>query len=102
MQFDLKRPIYTIWSWETKTGSQQDVRGYNSLQVQTRITAAKRWTVILEGSDVSGGPYKELQRIQLYSSRCWEWSDLPNFIRLVLVEEEDGAHLTVKAQEFNA
>lgn len=101
--FDLTRPVTQAINAvkQTTTSAEIDARGYNSLRVETAISGPKEWTIKLQGSDVSGGPYIDLKSYQIYSSRCWTWSDIPNFVRIIAIEDEDGATMSVRVQPVN-
>ncbi len=97
----------------TATSNEIDCRGYNAVLIEVAISvAAKNWTFKVQGCMVSGGTFVDcyeqantgvmtLMSYQCNASRMFLFRGIPDYIKLVATEDEDGATVTVKAQPLN-
>lgn len=92
----------------TTTSAEIDCRGYNAAFIQTDITVqVKNWTVKIQGSCISGGTFSDcyegatLMSYQTNSSRIKLWKGIPDFIKIVSTEDEDGGKCSVWVQPTN-
>jgi len=89
----------------TTTGAEIDCTNYNAILVETNITvAAKNWTIKVQGCLTTGGTFVDLydattlMSYQTNSSKLVLWKGIPNFIKIVATEDEDGGKCTVRVQ----
>lgn len=96
----------------TATSEEIDCRGYNAVLVEVTISAAFNWTFKVQGCMVSGGPFVDcyeqantgvqtLMSCQCNASRIFLFRGIPDYIKIVATEDEDGATVTVKVQPLN-
>jgi len=92
----------------TTTSAAIDCRGYNSILVYQKVTVAtKLWTTKIQGALESGDTYADwyegatLMSSQTNSTKASVWRGIPDYIKLVGTEDEDGGKLTVKIQLMN-
>jgi hypothetical protein len=95
----------------TATSDAVDCEGYNSLLVLADISISKNWTFKVTGCDTSGGTFKDcyannggtmaVMSYQTNSSKVFMFTGVPDYIKVVATEDEDGATVTVKVQPLN-
>jgi hypothetical protein len=92
----------------TTTSAAIDVRGFNSAQLLITIAdAVKLWTVKLTGCATSGGTYVDLYEgatqmsKQTSASIGITWKGLPNYVKVVATEDENGATCSVSLTPMN-
>ena len=96
---------------ETATSAEIDCRGYNSLLVHFVSDASdKTWTISVEGAMGSGLTFVPLldkatglaaSEITTDISGYFTISNIPDYVKIVATEVDDGATVTVKVQPFN-
>lgn len=89
-------------------GTELNITGFNSVMCHITIAgAAKNWTIKLQGCFTSGGSFVDWydgatqMSQQTNASRCIVWKGLPDYIKFVATEDEDGATCTVACQPLN-
>lgn len=96
----------------TATSDEVDCRGFNSLLVEVNIAGeVKNWTIGVLGCSVSGGnfiPWHEASNgnmaemsYQTNASMGFAVKGIPDYIKIVATEDEDGATCNVKVQPVN-
>jgi len=97
----------------TTTSNEIDCRGFNSVLMWITISAAQHWTFEVVGCVISGGTFLscyELANTGLFAqmitpeidaSRIVVFHGIPDYIKVVATEVDDGATVTVKVQPFN-
>ncbi len=96
----------------TTTSNEIDCRGYNAVLIEASISAAFNWTFKIQGCMVSGGTFVDcyeqantgtmtLMSYQCNASRIFLFRGVPDYIKIVATEDQDGATVTVKVQPLN-
>jgi hypothetical protein len=95
----------------TTTSAEIDCRGYNSLLVHFGSDASdKTWTISVLGAMGSGLTFVPLldkatglaaSEITTDISGFFVISNIPDYVKIVATEVDDGATVTVKVQPFN-
>jgi hypothetical protein len=96
----------------TATSKKIDCRGKNGILIEASISAAKNWTFKIQGCMTENGTYVDwyeqantgvmtLMSHQANASRGFTFKGIPDWIKIVATEDEDGATVTVKAQPIN-
>lgn len=97
----------------TSTSEKIDCTGYNSVLVQVILNATKNWTIKIQGSLTENGTYADCYELantgemalmshQTNASSVFCFKGIPDWIKVVATEDEDGAKITVHVQPFNA
>lgn len=96
----------------TTTSSPVDARGKNAILVKIALSAARNWTIKLQGSFKRGGDYVDLYEQantgnmitmshQTDASKMILFKGIPDWIKVVATEDIDGAKCTVEVQLIN-
>ena len=97
----------------TTTSARIDCRGKNSISIQTLISVAtKNWTFKVQGSMTENGTYTDWYELantgvmtpmsfQTNASKGFAFKGIPDWVKIVATEDEDGATVTVYAQPIN-
>jgi hypothetical protein len=97
----------------TTTSNEINCSGYNSILVEVSISGAvANWTFKVQGSFLSGGTFIDcyelantgvmtLMSYQTDSSKIFVFRGIPDYIKIVAIEDVNGATATVKVQPFN-
>jgi hypothetical protein len=96
----------------TTTSAEIDCRGFNGILVGIELSAAHNWTIKVQGSSISGGTFKDCYELantgvmtlmshQTNSNRIIAFKGIPDYIKIVATEDEDGATCTVTVQPIN-
>ena len=97
----------------TATSTAIDCRDFNSVLVDVDISVlAKNWTFSVQGSLLSTGTFKDwyeqantgvmtLMSYQTSASKGFVFKGIPDYIKVVATEDEDGATCTVRVQPLN-
>jgi len=97
----------------TATSTEVDCRGYNAILIEATISvAAKNWIFKVQGCVVSGGTFIDcyeqantgvmtLMSYQTNVSKIFIFKGIPDYVKIVATEDEDGATVTVKVQPLN-
>lgn len=97
----------------TATSTEIDCSGYNAILIEAGISvAAKNWTFKVQGCLISGGIFIDcyelantgtmtLMSYQTNASRIFVFKGIPDHVKIVATEDEDGATVTVKVQPLN-
>lgn len=97
----------------TATSDAIDCRGYNAVLVSAAISVAtKLWTFKIQGALSSNDTYADcyelantgtqtLMSYQTNASKVFLFKGIPDYIKIVATEDEDGAKVTVKVQPLN-
>ena len=97
----------------TATSAELDCRGYNAILLEVAISVAvKLWTFKVQGCVVSGGTFVDcyelantgamtLMSYQTNESKIFIFKGIPDYVKIVATEDEDGATVTVKTQPLN-
>jgi len=96
----------------TATSTEISCVGYNSILIEVDISVAtKLWTFTVQGCMVSGGTFIPCSETiagninpmsyQTNISDGWAFKGIPDYIKIVATEDEDGATVTVKVQPCN-
>lgn len=110
-----KGQVNTAHGAITATGTSAEIncKGFNALLVEVAISvAAKLWTFKVQGSLESGGTFVDcyeqantgsmaLMSYQTNASKIFLFKGIPDYIKIVATEDEDGATVTVKVQPLN-
>jgi hypothetical protein len=97
----------------TATSDEQDCRGYNAVLVSVNISDAYNWTFKIQGSLASGGTFVDCYEqantgvmvamsYQTNVSKIFLFKGIPDFIKIVATEDENGATVSVSIQPLNA
>lgn len=96
----------------TATSNEVDCRGYNSLLVHWISSATdKTWTISITGAMTSGATFVPLldkttglavSEVTTDISGYFIISNVPDFVKIVATETDDGATVTCKVQPFNS
>jgi hypothetical protein len=96
----------------TTTSSKIDARGYNAALLKVTLSAAKNWTIKLQGAMHEQDTYVDLYELantgsmaamsyQFDASRMFLFKGIPDWIKVVATEDVDGATCTVEIQLLN-
>ena len=96
----------------TATSAEIDCRGYNAVLIEASLSATFNWTFKGQGCMTSGGTFVDLYEqantgtmtlmsYQCNASRMFLFKGIPDYIKIVATEDEDGATVTVKVQPLN-
>jgi len=96
------------------TSAEISAVGFNAILVEVGISgAAKKWTFTVQGCMVTGGAFVDMYEmantgalalmtvVDLTVSRGFVFKGVPDYIKIVAAETEDGATVTVKVQPLN-
>lgn len=89
---------------DTATSSEVDCTGYNGLIVHATMSDSKEWVVKVTGCPATGGTFVDCYdagtQMTLTSDvgKCVLWKGVPEFIKIVAMENADGGSCTVKVQ----
>lgn len=96
----------------TTTSTAITCTGYNSALVYVTLDSAKNWTFKVQGAMELAGTYVDWYELantgsmaamsyQCNASRGFIFKGIPDYIKIVATEDEDGATVTVKVQPLN-
>lgn len=96
----------------TATSAEINCVGYNAVLVYVTISDTYNWTFKVQGCPTTGGTFVDWYELantgsmaamsyQCNASRGFIFKGLPDYIKIVATEDQDGATVTVKAQPLN-
>lgn len=88
----------------TTTSNEINASGYNTVLIEASISVAvKNWTFKIQGCFVSAGTFIDIldMSYQTNVSKIFMFKGIPDYIKIVATEDEDGATVSVKAQLLN-
>lgn len=96
----------------TATSNELDCRGFNAVILDVSLSATQNWTFKIQGSTLSGGTFKDcyelantgsmaLMSYQTNASKVFVFKGIPDYIKIVATEDQDGATCTVAVQPLN-
>lgn len=96
----------------TATSAEINCVGFNAVLVYVTLDSAHNWTFKLQGCPTTGGTFVDWYELantgsmvamsyQCNASRGFIFKGIPDYIKIVATEDEDGATCTVKVQPLN-